>query len=143
MFSSWGFLHFTFGLRLSSTLVLRRELDPQEVLAAAEEHEATALAVLPEMLEAIMALPEASSACYDTQALRVIAVQGGALPSELALPAIRRFGDVLYNLHGPTVLRLDGDWVRQAHAVSEPARTLGDLWLSGGAVGEYAARPGA
>ncbi|MFI4977796.1 MAG: AMP-binding protein [Solirubrobacterales bacterium] len=143
MFSSWGFLHFTLGLRLSSTLVLHREFDPHQVLAAADEHQATALAVLPEMLEAIMALPEATSACYDTDALRVIAVQGRALPSEVALPAIRRFGDVLYNLHGPIVVQLDGDWVRQTHAVGEPTRVVGDLWLSGGPVGEYAARRGA
>jgi acyl-CoA synthetase (AMP-forming)/AMP-acid ligase II len=143
MFSWWGFLHFTLGLRLSSTLVLRREFDPHEVLAAADEHEASALALAPEMLERIMALPEATSACYDTDALRVIAVQGRALRSELALPAIKRFGDVLYNLHGPIVVRLDRDWMRHTHAVSDPARSVGDVWLSGEAVGEHAAHRGA
>ena len=143
MFSWWGFLHFALGLRLASTLVLRREFDPREVLAAADEHKATALALVPEMLERIMALPEASSACCDTDALRVIAVQGRALWSELALPAIRRFGDVLYNLHGPVEVRLEGDWVRQAHAVAPPECTVSDLWLGGRAVGEVAARRGA
>jgi hypothetical protein len=140
MSSWWGFLHLMLGLRLSSTLVLCGEYDPHQVLGAADAHEASALAVVPEMLQAIVALPEASSACYDTDALRVIAVQARALPSELALPAIRRFGEVLYNLRGPVEVRLEGDWVRQAHAVAQPARAVGDLWLSGAAVGDLAAR---
>jgi len=143
MLGWWGFLHFMLGVRLSSTLVLRRECDPRQVLAAADAHEASALVAVPEMLKAISALPEASSACYDTDALRVIAVQARALPSEVALPAIRRFGEVLYNLHGPVEVRLEGDWVRQAHAVAHPVHTVSDLWLGGGATAEVAARRGA
>jgi acyl-CoA synthetase (AMP-forming)/AMP-acid ligase II len=143
MFSRWGFLHFMLGLRLASTLVLPRELDPSGVLEAAERHQATALAVLPQTLTGIVELPEAMSACYDTTALEVIAVQGPALTSEVAIPAMRRFGDVLYNLHGSTVVRLNEDWVRQPLAAGEPARVVPNLRVSGGASGEYAARRGA
>jgi fatty-acyl-CoA synthase len=127
MFARWGFLHFTLGLRLASTLVLRREFDPNEVLASVDEHKVSALAVLPEMLEAIMELPEASSACHDTEALRVIAVQGPGLRSELAFPAIERFGDVFYNLRGSIVVELERDWVQQIHAVRQQAHRVAIL----------------
>jgi hypothetical protein len=56
---------------------------------------------------------------------------------------MRRFGDVLYNLHGSTVVRLNEDWVRQPLAAGEPARVVPNLRVSGGASGEYAARRGA
>ena len=32
MFHSWGFAHFTLGMALGSTLVLRRKFDPEETL---------------------------------------------------------------------------------------------------------------
>ncbi|HEY7891857.1 MAG TPA: AMP-binding protein, partial [Solirubrobacteraceae bacterium] len=124
MYETWGFLHFMLGLRLASTLILTRVPDPTSTLEAAERHGASALAVLPETLKGIIELPEATTACYDTSALRVIAVQGPELPGEVALPAIELFGDVLYNLHGSTVVRLNGDWVKQPLGARESAPAL-------------------
>ena len=40
MFHSWGFAHFTLGMGLSSTLVLRRKFDPEDTLSAIAQHEA-------------------------------------------------------------------------------------------------------
>jgi acyl-CoA synthetase (AMP-forming)/AMP-acid ligase II len=140
MFGSWGFLQFMLGLGLASTLVLPRTFDPTAVLDAADRHQATALATLPETLTGIIELPEATSACYDTTALRVIAVQGPALASDVAIPAMLRFGDVLYNLHGSTVVQLNADWVRQCPEKDEPARATPSVRLNGGLGGEYAAR---
>ncbi len=57
MFHSWGFAHFTLALPLSSTLVLRRRFDPRTRLRAVAEHRATALAVVPVMLQRILELP--------------------------------------------------------------------------------------
>ena len=34
MFHSWGFAHFTLGMALGSTIVLRRKFDPEETLSA-------------------------------------------------------------------------------------------------------------
>jgi acyl-CoA synthetase (AMP-forming)/AMP-acid ligase II len=113
MFTPWGFLHLTLALRLASTVVLCRRLDPFDVLATADEHRVTALAVLPEMLEAIVRLPDSTIACYPNEALRVLALPGTGLPSDVALPAIERFGDVLYNLRGPSVVRLTEAWARE------------------------------
>jgi acyl-CoA synthetase (AMP-forming)/AMP-acid ligase II len=102
MFHSWGFAHFTLGLPLASTLVLRRKFDPEETLKAVARHRATALAVVPVMLQRILDLGEETLARYDTHALKVIAVSGSALPGELATRAMDAFGEVLYNLYGST-----------------------------------------
>ncbi len=57
MFHSWGYGHFTLALPLASTLVLRRRFDPEQTLADVARHRATALAVVPVMLQRIMELP--------------------------------------------------------------------------------------
>jgi fatty-acyl-CoA synthase len=102
MFHSWGYAHFTLALALSSTIVLRRRFDPEETLRAVSQHRASALAVVPVMLQRILDLGEQTLARYDTSCLRVIAVSGSALPGELATRAMDAFGDVLYNLYGST-----------------------------------------
>jgi acyl-CoA synthetase (AMP-forming)/AMP-acid ligase II len=142
MFGAWGFLHLVLGMRLASTLVLRRVFDPVEVMAAVDEYDVAALAVLPEMLERIMGLPEAMVSCQSDR-LRVIAVPGPELRSDVALPAVERFGDVLHSLRGPTVVQLVGDWVGQTRgAAVAQARVAGDRWLSRGASGDFVARRG-
>src|SRR3954464_9005453 len=102
MFHSWGFVHFTLGMGLGSTLVLRRKFDPEDTLSATAQHECTALVVVPVMLQRIMELPAETIDRYDLGALRVIAASGSALPGELAVKVMDRFGDVLYNLYGST-----------------------------------------
>ncbi len=102
MFHSWGFAHFTLGLPLASTLVLRRKFDPEETLLAVSQQRASALALVPVMLQRILDLGERVLARYDTHSLRVIALSGSALPGELATRAMDVFGDVLYNLYGST-----------------------------------------
>ncbi|MEP6954859.1 MAG: AMP-binding protein, partial [Solirubrobacteraceae bacterium] len=102
MFHSWGFAHFTLGMALGSTVVLRRKFDPEETLSATAMHECTTLVVVPVMLQRILELAPATIDRYDTSALRVIAASGSALPGELAEKTMDRFGDVLYNLYGST-----------------------------------------
>src|SRR5436189_74449 len=95
MFHSWGFAHFTLALPLASTLVLRRKFDPEETLGAVSQHRATALAVVPVMLQRILELPRETIARFDTSSLKVIAASGSVLPGELATRAMDTFGDVL------------------------------------------------
>ncbi|HEX3691800.1 MAG TPA: acyl-CoA synthetase, partial [Solirubrobacteraceae bacterium] len=102
MFHSWGYAHFTLALPLSSTLVLRRRFDPEDTLRAVAQHRATALAVVPVMLQRILELPPETIARYDVSCLKIIALSGSALPGELAIRAMDTFGDVLYNLYGST-----------------------------------------
>ncbi len=102
MFHSWGYGHFTLALPLASTLVLRRRFDPEQTLADVARHRASALAVVPVMLQRIMELPPETLARYDTSSLRIIAASGSVLPGELATRVMDTFGDVLYNLYGST-----------------------------------------
>ena len=102
MFHSWGFAHFTLGMGLGSTLVLRRKFDPEDTLSATAQHECTALVVVPVMLQRILELAPETIDKYDLSALRVIAASGSALPGDLAVKVMDRFGDVLYNLYGST-----------------------------------------
>jgi fatty-acyl-CoA synthase len=102
MFHSWGFMHFTLGLALGSTYVLRRRFSPEGVLQAVSEHRAEALAVVPVMLQRIMELPAETRERYDLSHLRVTAVSGSELPGDLATRWMDAFGDNLYNLYGST-----------------------------------------
>jgi len=102
MFHSWGFAHFTLGLALSSTYVLRRRFDPEETLKTVALHRASVLVLVPVMLQRILDLPPETIARYDVSSLRVIALSGSALPGDLATRAMDTFGDVLYNLYGST-----------------------------------------
>jgi acyl-CoA synthetase (AMP-forming)/AMP-acid ligase II len=102
MFHSWGFAHLTLALPLGSTVVLARKFDPENTLRLVSTHRATALAVVPVMLQRMLDLGEHVIRRYDTSSLRVIALSGSALPGELATRAMDVFGDVLYNLYGST-----------------------------------------
>jgi acyl-CoA synthetase (AMP-forming)/AMP-acid ligase II len=102
LFHSWGFAHFTMSLPLASTLVLRRRFDAEDTLRAVAQHRASALAVVPVMLQRILDLPPETIAKHDLHALRIVALSGSALPGELATRAMDALGDVLYNLYGST-----------------------------------------
>jgi acyl-CoA synthetase (AMP-forming)/AMP-acid ligase II len=102
LFHSWGLANFTLGVPLGSTFVLRRRFDPEGTLRAIARHRATALVVVPVMLQRILELPQETLDRYDTASLRIIAVSGSALPGPLATRVMDQFGDVLYNLYGST-----------------------------------------
>jgi fatty-acyl-CoA synthase len=102
LFHSWGFAHFVLGLSLNSTYVLRHRFDPEETLRATQETGATALVVVPVMMQRILELPPETLARYELPSLRVTAASGSALPGELATRWMDTFGDNLYNLYGST-----------------------------------------
>jgi acyl-CoA synthetase (AMP-forming)/AMP-acid ligase II len=102
LFHSWGFAHFTLGLGLSSTLVMRRKFDPEATLALTAQHRATTLVVVPVMLQRIMELGPEVISRYDLSALKVIVLSGSALSPSLTERALEAFGPVLYNLYGST-----------------------------------------
>jgi acyl-CoA synthetase (AMP-forming)/AMP-acid ligase II len=102
LFHSWGFAHFVLGLSLSSTYVLQRHFDPEETLRAARDSGATALIVVPVMMQRILELPQETLDAYELPNLRVTAASGSALPGELATKWMDTFGDNLYNLYGST-----------------------------------------
>jgi acyl-CoA synthetase (AMP-forming)/AMP-acid ligase II len=102
LFHAWGFLQFQIGVLLSTTFVLRRRFDPEATLKAIDENDATALVIVPIMLQRILELDEDTRRRYDTSSLRAVASSGGALSGDLAASWMDAFGDNLYNLYGST-----------------------------------------
>ncbi|HYM58139.1 MAG TPA: acyl-CoA synthetase [Solirubrobacteraceae bacterium] len=102
LFHSWGYVHFTLGLGLSSTFVLRRKSDPEATLSVTAQHECTALVVVPVMLQRILELDDEVLERYDLSSVRAVAVSGSALPGPLAEKWMDHFGDNIYNLYGST-----------------------------------------
>ena len=102
LFHSWGFAHYTLGMILGTTYVLRRKFQPEACLATVARYRCDALAVVPVMMQRILELPEETRAKYDVSSLRVVAASGSALPGDLALTWMNAFGDNLYNLYGST-----------------------------------------
>jgi fatty-acyl-CoA synthase len=102
LFHSWGFFHFIMSLPTASTMVLRRRFDPEGTLRAVQESRAEVLAAVPVMIQRILALPDETLASYDLSSLRITSLSGSALPGELAIAWMDRFGDSVYNLYGST-----------------------------------------
>ncbi len=101
-FHSWGGLHLLLASMLSSTIILRNRFDPEDTLRAIHEHRPNVLAVVPVMMQRIVALPLEVIEKYDVSSLRVVAASGSALPGELAIRWMDLFGDNLYNFYGST-----------------------------------------
>ena len=102
LFHSWGFAHFSIGLSLSSTYVLRRKFDPEETLKAVQDNRASALVVVPVMLQRILQLDKSTIENFDLSSLKATCASGSALPGELATEWMDATGDNLYNLYGST-----------------------------------------
>jgi acyl-CoA synthetase (AMP-forming)/AMP-acid ligase II len=102
LFHSWGFFHFVMSLPTASTMVLRRRFDPEETLRAVQQSRADVLAAVPVMIQRILGLPEEILSSYDLSSLRITSLSGSALPGDLAIEWMDRFGDTVYNLYGST-----------------------------------------
>ena len=102
LFHSWGFAHWSLGISLSSTIVLKRKFDPEGVLSLTAQHEATALVVVPVMIQRILELDDEVLSRYDLSKLRVVPVSGSALPGSQSDRWMDLFGDNIYNLYGST-----------------------------------------
>ena len=102
LFHSWGFAHFTLGLILGTTYVLRRKFEPEEYLATVARYRCDSLVVVPVMMQRILELPAETLARYDLSSLKVVAASGSALPGDLATDWMDAVGDTLYNLYGST-----------------------------------------
>ena len=58
LFHSWGYAHWSLGISLASTVVLKRKFDPEATLSLTAQHQATALVVVPVMLQRILELDD-------------------------------------------------------------------------------------
>ena len=102
LFHSWGFAHFTLGMLLGTTFVLRRKFNPEDTLATIARERPTSAPMVPVMVQRIMELPADTRRRYDCSSLKAVPLSGSALPGELAVKFMNEFGDVAYNLYGST-----------------------------------------
>jgi fatty-acyl-CoA synthase len=102
MFHALGVAQALVGIGLGSTLVVRRRFDPEETLDSAERHRATAIVMVPVMLQRAVELGEERIKQRDLSSLRIIFLSGSALPADVARRALKAFGPVIYNLYGST-----------------------------------------
>jgi len=102
MFHTLGLAAMGLGLALGSTTVVRRRFDPEATLESLAANRATAMVVVPVMLQRIVELGEAEVAAHDLRSLRVIFVSGSAIGPSLVRRATGAFGPVIYNLYGST-----------------------------------------
>jgi fatty-acyl-CoA synthase len=102
LFHGTGLSQFILSFALGSTVVMRRRFDAEATLAAVADNRATALVVVPTMLQRILDLGPETLARYDTSSLRIVFSAGSALSPELGNRATKVFGDVVHNLYGST-----------------------------------------
>ena len=100
LFHAWGFTQLVLGSVLAGTIVLDGPFEPRRTLEAVARHRATVLAVVPVMLQRMLAVLD--DAPVDLSSLRIVASSGSALPGPLALRWMDAAGDNLYNLYGST-----------------------------------------
>lgn len=101
-FHSWGGTHLLLGGLLGCTIVFNRRFDPEQTLATIDRIKPQVLAVVPVMMQRILALGADVLRKYDCSSLEMVCASGSALPGELALRWMDTFGDNLYNLYGST-----------------------------------------
>ncbi len=99
LFHAWGLAQLTIAAATASTVVLVRRFDAGGTLDAIDTERAQVLAVVPVMLQRILA---ADTNDRDLSSLRIVACSGSALPAAVATEWMDRFGDNLYNLYGST-----------------------------------------
>jgi fatty-acyl-CoA synthase len=102
MFHALGFAQAMVGIGLGSTLVLQRRFDPAETLESVERHRATAMVMVPVMLQRTLELGIEEIKRHDTSSLRIIFLSGSQLRADVAKRAIEAFGPIIYNLYGST-----------------------------------------
>jgi fatty-acyl-CoA synthase len=125
LFHGTGLSQFIMSFALGSTVVIRRRFDPQAALQATEKYRATALILVPTMLQRIVDLDPQILDSYDVSSLRIIMVAGAALSPELGNRATALFGDVIHNMYGATEISVatvatPEDWRAAPGTVGRP-----------------------
>jgi fatty-acyl-CoA synthase len=102
LFHGTGLLAAVLSIGLGCRLVLRRRFEAAGMLDDVEAHRATAVCVVPTMLQRILALGDREIRRRDLSTLRIVFCAGSQLPADVATRAGDLLGDVIYNLYGTT-----------------------------------------
>ena len=101
LFHAWGLSQLIVAAALGSTVILSPRFSPAGTVRAVVEHRATVLAVVPVMLQRMLAEPDLDLGAM-SPSLRIVASSGSALPAAVSEAWMDRVGDSLYNLYGST-----------------------------------------
>ena len=100
LFHAWGLGQLLTAASMGSTVVVRPTFDASATLQAVAEHRATVLAVVPVLLQRLLA--DDALDPDELRSLRIVASSGSALPGAVATEWMDRVGANLYNLYGST-----------------------------------------
>ncbi len=100
LFHAWGLSQLIVAASLGSTVILAPRFSPADLVRSVVEHRATVLAVVPVMLQRLLAEPDLD--LERMTSLRIVASSGSALPGPTSEAWMDRVGDTLYNLYGST-----------------------------------------
>ena len=106
LFHNWGYSWLMLTSLLGATVVLRRRFDAEDTLRTIDRERPQAAPMVPVMAQRILELEASSSGHYGCSSLRAVPLSGSALPGDLAVRFMDRFGDVVYNLYGSTEVAL-------------------------------------
>ncbi len=100
LFHAWGLAQLLLASALGATTALRSSFDARATLAQIQTERVTVLAVVPAILQRLLADPTLDST--DLSSLRIVASSGSALPTAVVEEWLDRVGPNLYNLYGST-----------------------------------------
>ena len=101
-FHTWGFANIQLCMALRSTMILRRNFDPKDILQVIQNHNPYMVILVPTMLQRVIdAMPD-DLTITDEMAPKIIASSGSAIPEKVVRQSIEKFGPTLYSLYGST-----------------------------------------
>ncbi|MGP0050541.1 MAG: AMP-binding protein, partial [Solirubrobacteraceae bacterium] len=106
LFHGTGLLIALLSLALGSKLVVRRRFDAAQMLDDIATHCATAVCVVPIMLQRMLALGQHEIGARDLSSLRIVFCAGSSLPPKVGLATMDALGEVVYNLYATTEVAL-------------------------------------
>lgn len=101
-YHSGQFVFATFGLLAGQRLVVRRGPDARDILRWIEGHRVTNVLLLPADFVALLALPDAERARFDSSSLRVVLHGGASVPPDVKQRMLDWWGPVLVEYYGAT-----------------------------------------
>src|SRR6185437_14295748 len=87
---------------VGGTVVIADEFKPETFLDLVEQERVTTTAIVPTMLQRLVALGPDAIQSRRTRSLRAIICGGAQLPGQLAVDAMNLLGDVVFNVSGAT-----------------------------------------
>ena len=102
LYHSTAFAFATITYMLGGTVFVERKFDAETALRRISEERITTTAMVPTMLNRILALPQDTRRRYDLRTLKAIFTAGAPLSGALARETITELGHVLYNIYGST-----------------------------------------